>query len=105
MFPLGFLSAKWRESSDADVVGAPGDDCGFDGLLVEVFREGFDDECGEFGVGSKAQTDELLDRKGVDVRVRGERGDAESLFEADHAVLHAESVKANLDGHNKQPER
>ena len=99
---------------DAVVVGAPVDDALLDGLGLEVLGEGLADEGGEFGVGGEAEGDELFDGELVDVgAVFGgeERGETETLFEADNAVLDAEGAAASDachdeedDGHDDPPE-
>ena len=72
------------------------------------------DEGGELGVGGETEGDELLDGELVDVGAVGggeERGDAETLFEADDAVLHFDGAAASDacqdeedDGHDDPPE-
>ena len=76
---------------DAVVVAAPVDDALLDGFGFEVLGEGFADEGRELGVGGEAEGDELLDGELIDVGAvfgREERGEAETLFEANDAVLH-----------------
>jgi hypothetical protein len=100
--------------SGAIVVAAPVDDALLDGFGFEVLGEGFADECGELGVGGEAQGDELFDGELIDVGAifGGKEGlEAETLFEADDAVLNSESLGSGDtsqheedDGHDDPPE-
>ncbi len=87
------------------IVGAPVDDALLDGFGFEVLGEGFADEGGELGVGGEAEGDELGDGELVDVgAVLGgeQRGEAETLFEADDAVLHLEGAAAAMPAMTKK---
>jgi len=90
---------------NALVVGAPVDYGFFDGFLVELLREGAVGERGDLSVGGETKCDELLDGELVYVgKVGGrEKGcEAETLFEADDAVLHPEGVHAGFDGKDEK---
>ena len=93
---------------DAVVVGTPVGDAFLDGLGLEILREGLVDEGGEFLVGGEAQGDELPDGELLDV---GEfagpekRLKAETLFEADDAVLELEVVDAALGSEDEKGDR
>jgi hypothetical protein len=99
---------------DAVVVGAPVGDAFLDGFRLEVLSEGLADEGGELGVGSEAEGDELFGGELVDVgAVFGgkERGETETLFDADDAVLDLEGIfpaeashEEEDDGHDDPPE-
>ena len=102
--------AQWARPAGHDllnavVVGAPVNDALLDGFGLEVLGEGFADESGELGVGGEAESDELLDGELVDVgAVFGgkESGEAETLFEADDAVLHFDGPAASDAGHDEE---
>jgi hypothetical protein len=99
---------------DALVIGTPVDDGFLDGLGIHVLGEGAVGEVGELGVGGEAEGDELGDGELVDVGAVGggeECLEAETLFEADDAVLGFERVVAGEtsyqekdDGHDDPPE-
>jgi hypothetical protein len=94
-----------HDLSDAVIVGAPVDDALLDGLGFEVLGQGFADQGWEFGVGGEAESDELFDGELVNVgAVFGgeECGEAETLFEADDAVLHFGGAAASDAGHDKK---
>jgi len=90
-------------SSDAEVVGAPGLNAGFDLLFGEVLAEGTFGEGGELGVGGEAEGDELALGEGVGGGVgHAESGEAETLFEADEAVLCLEGGVAGVAGDEEE---
>jgi hypothetical protein len=99
---------------DAVGVGAPVGDAFFDCFGFEVLGEGFADQGGDFGVRGETQGYELLDREFADVGSvfsREERGETETLFETDDAVLGSESGTTGGashyeedDGHGDPPE-
>ena len=87
------------------MVGTPVDDGLFDSLRLHVFGEGLVGEFGEFGVGGEAKGDELGDGELVDVGAVGggeQRVEAETLFEADDAVLSFEGAAAGVAGHEDE---
>lgn len=80
-----------RKTLDAEVVGTPALDAGFDLLLGEFFADGAFGEGGEFGVGGEAQANELALGESVGGSVwNAKRGEAQALFKANDAVLRAE---------------
>ena len=99
---------------DAEVVCAPVDDALLDGFGVEGVGDGFVGEGGEFFVGGEAEGDELvLGEEGDEVCFVGREqdGEAETLFEADDAVLRLEGAAASDasdededEGHDDPPE-
>lgn len=107
-------SAKAVQDLDAVVVGSPVNDGLLDGLGIHVFGEGAVGEVGELGVGGEAEGDELGDGELVDVSAvcGGEEClEAETLFEADDAVLGFEGGATGCagyqeedDGHDDPPE-
>jgi hypothetical protein len=87
------------------VVGTPVDDGLLDSLRLHVFGEGLVGEFGKFGVGGEAKGDELGDGELVDVGAVGggeQRVEAETLFEADDAVLSFEGGLAGYAGHEEE---
>jgi hypothetical protein len=87
------------------VVAAPVDDGLFDGLWLHVFGEGPVGEFGEFVVGGEAKGDELSGGELVDVRAVGfgeQRVKAETLFEADDAVLGFHGGLAGVASHEEK---
>jgi hypothetical protein len=99
---------------DAEVVCAPVDDALFDGFGFEALGDGFVDEGGKLFVGGEAEGDELaLSELGDEVGVgwREEGSEAETLFEADDAVLGFEGAAAGdagdedeYEGHDDPPQ-
>jgi hypothetical protein len=97
------------------VVATPVDDALLDGFGFEVLSEGFADQGRELGVGGEAESDELLNAELVNVSAifgGQESGEAETLFEADDAVLHFDGAAASDarhdeedDGHSDPPEK
>jgi hypothetical protein len=90
---------------DAVVVGAPGGDGFFDLFGGELFVDCAGGEGWEFGVGGKAEGNELLEGDLVDeieLVVGEEVGEAELLFEADDAVLRTEGGAAGDAGHGHE---
>jgi hypothetical protein len=90
------------------VVGTPVDDGLLDLFLVEILGNGAGGECGDFGVGGKAEGDELLHMQGVDeaqLRFGQEVGEAELLFKADDAVLGADCRVARDNRHSDEDDR
>ena len=87
-------------ASDAVGVGAPGVDGGFDLFWGEVLGEGAVEECGEFGVGGKAEGDEFGEGEGLGGGGLGggeKARVAEVFFEADKAVLDALGIGAGFE--------
>jgi hypothetical protein len=106
-WPLAAQAARpaGHDLLDAVVVGAPVDDALLDSLRFEVLGQGFADQGWEFGVGGEAESDELFDGELVDVgAVFGgeESSEAETLFEADDAVLHFGGTAASDAGHDEK---
>lgn len=95
------------------VVATPVDDAFLDGFGLQVLGEGFAEEGGQLVIRGEAESDELLDREIVDVRALfggKECVEAETLFEANDAVLNSESLRAGdagqhekKDGHGDPP--
>jgi hypothetical protein len=78
-----------------------------DGLGFKVLGEGFAEESREFIVRGEAKCDELFNAEFVDVgAIFGgqERMEAQSLFEADEAVLGPKSRGAREAGHQEEDE-
>lgn len=104
--PGPFFCVQGRAAGlDAEVVGAPGGDGLFDLPGGEVVGEGALDEGGEFGVGGEAEGDELSlgELTGGGELGSGEKsGEAETLFEADDAVLGLEGAGAGAAGHEDE---
>jgi hypothetical protein len=100
--------------SDSMVVAAPVDDVLFDGFGFEVLGECFAGKSGKFVVGGEAEGDELFDGELIDVGALfggQECVQAQTLFEADDAVLGPESLASGDtchheedDGHDNPPE-
>ena len=84
------------------VVGTPGGDGRLDGFGVEAFLKGAGGERGEFAVRGEAERDELLGGEPCDVEGWSEGREAETLFEANDAVLIAETVDAGLYGDQQE---
>ena len=87
------------------VVASPVDDALLDGLGFEVLGESLADEGGEFVVGGEAEGDELLDRELIDVGAifgRKKCVEAQTLFEADDAVLRDEGSVPGAAGHDEE---
>jgi hypothetical protein len=87
------------------VVAAPIDDGLLDGFWLHIFGESLVGECGEFVVGGEAKGDELGGGELVDVRAVGfgeQCVEAETLFEADDAVLGFEGIAAGVAGYQKE---
>jgi hypothetical protein len=94
-----------KQGLDTLIVGAPVDDALLDGLLVEILAECFSGECRDFLVGGEAEADELVGGEFANpgaVFEREELGEAQTLFEADDAVLCAEGGTATEAGHHKE---
>jgi len=88
----------------APVVGAPGLDALLDLLAVELLLQGLLGEFHDFVVGGKAEADQLVFSKVVDLRVplgRGQGLQAKALFEADDAVLYFERITAQFSEGNE----
>jgi hypothetical protein len=101
------LRGASRQALNALVVSAPVDYGLFDGFLFELLGEGAVGEGGDLFVRGESKCDELLDRELVDVgKVGGweKRCEAETLFEANDAVLHPEGVYAGFEGENEKSE-
>ncbi len=91
--------------SDAMGVGQPGLNGLFDLFRGEIFGESATDQRRKFGVGGKAEGDELRQRKdlGGGGFCGGEQARiAEALFEADKAVLDALGIGAGFEAGEEQ---
>jgi len=92
---------------NALVVCTPVDDGLFDGFLVELLGKCAVGERSDLFVGGETKCNELLDGELVDVgKVGGreKRCEAETLFEANDAVLHPEGVHAGFDAKDEKGE-
>jgi len=90
---------------NAVVVGTPVDDGLLASLRLHVFGEGLVGESGEFGVGGEAKGDELGDGELVDVGAIGggeQHVEAETLFEANDAILSFEGAAASVASHEDE---
>ncbi len=90
------------------VVGPPVVDGFLDVFGFEVLGEGLAEECGELVIGGEAESYELTNTEVLDVgvfRCGQERGEAETLFEANDAVLRFEGRVARELSDEEQDNR
>src|SRR5580692_11130117 len=94
-----------REFSYSPVIRTPGLDRFLDVGARELLVQGALGQLGHFGVGGETQATELIHRQLGNARAQRlgrQLGQAQALFQADHAILHRERVRAFLEHQGQQ---